>query len=68
MISFITLVIDHYALSPKILDIAYIFILTGLPAAVSIAFFHGEKGKLKMSPVEYAILSLLLLIALSLTV
>ncbi len=66
--SFISLVINHYGLSPKVLDVSYNLILIGLPAAVTIAFFHGRTGKQKVPPAEFAILSLLFVIAAVLTV
>ena len=42
--------VDNYALSPRMLDIAVLLIVLGFPAAMIIAWYHGEKGRQQVAP------------------
>ncbi len=49
-------VVDNYGLSRRFLDITLLLLILGIPAAVVIAWFHGEKGNQRSTRSEVAIL------------
>jgi len=56
-------VVDNYGLSQNFLDLAVFLIVIGLPVALVLAWFHGEKGHQRVQKVEAAILAVLFLAA-----
>ncbi len=55
--------VDNYALSPRMLDIAVLLILLGFPAALIIAWYHGEKGRQQVARSEASLLLTLAVLA-----
>ncbi|MEN8144784.1 MAG: hypothetical protein ABFS14_07515 [Gemmatimonadota bacterium] len=55
-------VVDNYGLSRKFLDVTLLLLILGIPAAIVIAWFHGEKGAQKAVRSEVAILTTLLVL------
>ncbi len=56
-------VVDNYGLSRKVLDVTLFLLALGLPAAATIAWFHGDKGHQRVRRGEAAILAVLVVIA-----
>ena len=55
--------VDNYALSPRMLDIAVLLIVLGFPAALIIAWYHGEKGRQQVARTEASLLVTLAVLA-----
>ena len=55
--------VDNYALSPRMLDIAVLLIVLGFPAALIIAWYHGEKGRQQVARSEASLLVTLAVLA-----
>ena len=55
--------VDNYALSPRLLDIAVLLIVLGFPAALIIAWYHGEKGRQQVARTEASLLVTLAVLA-----
>jgi TolB-like protein len=55
--------IDNYALSRKLLDVVLLLLILGFPAALVIAWYHGEQGPQEVTRGEVVILTLFLVLA-----
>ncbi len=55
--------VDNYALSARMLDIAVLLIVLGFPAALIIAWYHGEKGRQQVARTEASLLVTLAVLA-----
>jgi TolB-like protein len=55
--------IDNYDLSRKLLDVVILLLILGFPAAVVIAWYHGERGQQAIARGEVVILTTLLVLA-----
>ena len=55
--------VDNYGWSRKVLDIAVLLIVLGFPAALIIAWYHGEKGKQQVVRTEASLLLTLAVLA-----
>lgn len=55
--------VDNYALSTRILDVAVLLIVLGLPAALIISWYHGEKGRQQVARAEKSLLLTLAVLA-----
>ncbi|MEE9207653.1 MAG: tetratricopeptide repeat protein [Gemmatimonadota bacterium] len=56
-------VVDNYGLPRKFLDVTLLLLILGIPAAVVIAWFHGERGNQKTQRFEIAILTTLVVLS-----
>ncbi len=55
--------VDNYGWSRKALDIAVLLIVLGFPAALIIAWYHGERGKQQLQRTEASLLLTLAVLA-----
>jgi TolB-like protein/tetratricopeptide (TPR) repeat protein len=55
--------VDNYGLAPRLLDIAVLLIVLGFPAALIIAWYHGEKGRQQVAKTEASLLLTLAVLA-----
>ncbi len=55
--------VDNYGLAPRLLDIAVLLIVLGFPAALIIAWYHGEKGRQQVARTEASLLLTLAVLA-----
>jgi TolB-like protein len=55
--------VDNYGWSRKVLDVAILLIVLGFPAALIIAWYHGEKGKQQLQRTEASLLLTLAVLA-----
>jgi TolB-like protein len=55
--------IDNYNLSRKLLDVVILLLILGFPAALVIAWYHGERGQQAIARGEVVILTTLLVLA-----
>jgi serine/threonine-protein kinase len=55
--------VDNYGWSRKVLDVAVLLIVLGFPAALIIAWYHGEKGKQQLQRTEASLLLTLAVLA-----
>jgi len=55
--------VDNYGWSRKVLDIALLLVVLGFPAALIIAWYHGEKGKQQLERTEASLLLTLAVLA-----
>lgn len=55
--------VDNYGWSRKVLDVAVLLIVLGFPAALIIAWYHGEKGKQQVQRAEASLLLTLAVLA-----
>jgi TolB-like protein len=55
--------VENYALSRKLLDVTLLLLGLGLPAAMVISWYHGEKGHQRATRMEAVILIALLVLA-----
>ena len=54
---------DAFQWPPQIRQIALLGLLIGLPVVLVLAWYHGDRGQQRVSTPEFAILTLLLLLA-----
>jgi len=54
---------DAFQWTPQIRQIALLGLLIGLPVVLVLAWYHGDRGQQRVSTPEFAILTLLLLLA-----
>ncbi len=52
ILQFIDWLVNRYFLSPYLTDIAFVMLLSLIPTAVLLAYFHGDPGKNKWTKVE----------------
>ena len=57
--------VDNYGWSRKVLDVAVLLIVLGFPAALIIAWYHGEKGKQQVQRTEASLLLTLAVLAVN---
>jgi tetratricopeptide (TPR) repeat protein len=57
-------VVDNYGLSQRFLHVVVFLIVIGLPVALVLAWFHGEKGHQRVQKVEAAILAALVVVGI----
>ncbi len=55
--------VDNFALPDKLLQITVLLLVVGIPATAVIAWYHGERGRQRVSRTEIAILATLLVVA-----
>jgi len=55
--------VDNYGLASRLLDIAVLLIVLGFPAALIIAWYHGEKGRQQVARTEASLLLTLAVLA-----
>ena len=55
--------VDNYGWSRKVLDVAVLLIVLGFPAALIIAWYHGEQGKQQLQRTEASLLLTLAVLA-----
>lgn len=65
ILEFTEFAVDNYGLSRRLLDGILFLLVVGIPAALTITWFHGERGDQKAPRLEKIVLSSLVLIAVS---
>jgi len=55
--------VDNYGWSRRVLDVAVLLIVLGVPAALIIAWYHGEKGRQQVQKTEASLLLTLAVLA-----